>query len=123
MKRTIVAAAAAALLLVPVETSAKIVSKFGITIENCTVNKGDTGLISGINIVYVNTNQAPVAAVSFLVKYQGNKAVFRDTGTFTNGAQINHNLTNAMVGDPWNGPTPKLCTVQRAVSADGTVLK
>jgi hypothetical protein len=57
------------------------------------------------------------------VKYQGTKAVFRDTGTFANGAQINHNLTSAMVGDPWNGPTPKLCTVQRAVSADGTVLK
>lgn len=123
MKRTILGLAAAALLLVPIATNAKVTSKFGVALQSCVVNKGDNGLTNGINVVYANTNPSPITEVSFLVKYQGLKVVLKDTGTFTNGAQINHNLTGGLVGSPWNGPTPKLCAVQRVVSADGTVLK
>ena len=123
MKRTILAMAAAAVLLAPVPASAKIKSNFGINIQSCVVNKGSNGLTNGINVVYFNTRQAPLSEVDFLVKYNGHKAVLTDSGTFTNGSEINHNLTNALVSFPWYGPAPSLCTVQRLVTQNGKVIE
>ena len=44
-------------------------------------------------------------------------------GTFAQGAQINHNLTNGMVGFAWQGPDPYVCTVKRVVLQNGKVFQ
>jgi len=123
MKRTFLAVAAVVVMLAPVAASAKIKSNLGIRIQSCVVNKGGNGLTNGINVVYFNTRQVPLSEVDFLVKYNGHKAVLIDTGTFTNGSEINHNLTNALVSYPWYGPAPSLCTVQRLVTENGKVIE
>lgn len=123
MKRTILALAAAATLLAPVAANAKIASNFGVSIQSCVVNKGGNGLTNGINVVYFNTREAPISEVDFLVKYHDHKAVLTDTGTFTHGAEVNHNLTNGLVSYPWYGPTPHLCTVQRLVMQSGKIIQ
>jgi hypothetical protein len=49
--------------------------------------------------------------------------VLIDRGTFSVGAKINHNLNNALVGAPWQGPDAKLCMAQRVILANGKVLQ
>jgi hypothetical protein len=57
------------------------------------------------------------------VRYRGQHAILIDRGNFTQGAQINHNITNALVGLSWQGPNPNLCTVKRVYLANGKVLQ
>jgi hypothetical protein len=101
---------------------ANITSKFGINIQSCVVNQGGNGLSNGVNVVYTNSHAAPATEVDFLVGYRGQRHIMVDRGTFSQGAQINHNLTNDLVGYPWSGPTPNRCTVQKVVLENGRVL-
>ncbi|MBV8154984.1 MAG: hypothetical protein JO029_16155 [Candidatus Eremiobacteraeota bacterium] len=101
---------------------ANIVSNYGISIQSCVVNQNGSSVTNGINVVYTNTHAAAANEVDFLIGYRGHRYVLRDTGTFTQGAQINHNLTNALVGFGWTGPTPNRCTVKKVVLSDGNVL-
>jgi hypothetical protein len=66
---------------------------------------------------------AIITVADFFVGYHGHHYELIDRGTFSNGAQINHNLNNALIGMPWFGPTPHLCMVQRVVLANGRVLQ
>jgi hypothetical protein len=110
-------------LLFPCGASAKIVSSFGVTIASCVVNSNGGSLTNGINVVYYNTHQSPATEVDFLVRYHGAAYTLTDHGSFTQNAQINHNLANALVGESWQGPKPKLCTVSRVVLENGKVLQ
>ena len=124
MKYMLLAAAALCAVLAPATASAKKTgSKFGVTIVSCVVNSKDNNQTNGINVVYYNSNDAAATEVDFLVNYGGKKYVLIDKGHFTRGAQINHNLTNALTGEPFDGPTPKRCAVQRVYLEDGNVLK
>jgi len=123
MYRVFLGGLAALALLMPATAQAKIVSAFGITIGSCVVNSNGSNLTNGINVVYYNTHPSPATEVDFLVGYHGQRLVLTDRGTFTQGAQINHNLTNALVGYPWHGPHPNLCTVERVYLANGKVLQ
>lgn len=122
MTRACLALAAVVVMLVPAAAPAKITSQFGIALQSCVVNNND-GHTNGINVVYYNSHPSPATEVDFLVRYHHNRAVLTDRGTFTKGAQINHNLTNGMVGIPWQGPTPYACVVQRVVLENGKVLQ
>lgn len=119
MKRVLWIFAVLAVVLAPLAAQARIVSKYGLTIVSCVVNSNGTNLTNGINVVYYNTHDSPATEVDFLVQYMGHKYILIDRGTFTRGAQINHNLANALTGQPWNGPNPKLCAVQRVYLANG----
>jgi hypothetical protein len=122
MQRTLLVGLAALALLLPATAQAKIVPAFGITIQSCVVNANGSQT-NGINVVYYNTHESPATEVDFLVGYHGHKYVLIDRGTFSQGAQINHNLTNALVGYTWQGPKPHICTVQRVMLANGRVLE
>jgi hypothetical protein len=122
MHRTLLVSLAALALLLPAAAQAKIVSAFGITIQSCVVN-ANGNQTNGINVVYYNTHDSPATEVDFLVGYHGHKYVLIDRGTFSQGAQINHNLTNALVGYTWQGPKPHICTVQRVMLANGRDLE
>ncbi len=121
MKRTFFMLLAVFVLLAPTAAQAKIVQQLGIAIQSCVVNENN-GVTNGVNVVYYNTHQSPATEVDFYIGYHYHKAVLVDRGSFTNGAQINHNLTNGLVGVTWNGPQPYTCTVQRVVLANGKVL-
>ena len=121
MKRITLAILALSFGLAPLAAGAKIVGRLNVAIQSCVVNKGGNGLTNGINVVYYNTRRAPLSEVDFLVKYHGSSAVMIDRGTFTQNAQVNHNITSALVSYPWVGPTPKLCTVQKVVLENGQV--
>lgn len=123
MQRILLTGLVAAALLVPCTASAEIVPAFGISIQSCVVNSNGGGLTNGINVVYYNTHPSPATEVDFLVRYHGHAYVLIDRGSFTQGAQINHNLANALVGQSWDGPKAKLCTVQRVYLANGRVLQ
>ncbi|HZV77648.1 MAG TPA: hypothetical protein VFF63_07830 [Candidatus Babeliales bacterium] len=123
MRRILLIGLAALALLAPATAQAKIVSAFGVTIVSCVVNSNGNNLTNGINIVYYNTHDSPATEVDFLVNYYGHKYILIDKGSFTRGAQINHNLTNALTGQPWEGPTPKRCTVNRVYLANGNVFQ
>jgi hypothetical protein len=101
---------------------AKVVQQLGIGIQSCVVNKGGGGLTNGVNVVFLNTHASAATEVDFSVTYQSHHAVFVDRGSFTKYATINHNLTDGLVGYPWNGPKPTLCTVRRVVLSNGKVL-
>jgi hypothetical protein len=123
MKPTLCAVAVLCAILAPITVSAKKNgSKFGVTIVSCTVNSKDNQT-NGINIVYYNSNDSTATEVDFLVNYGGHKYVMIDKGHFSRGAQINHNLTNALTGQPFDGPTPKRCAAQRVYLEDGNVLQ
>src|SRR5215469_2076485 len=96
-------------------------SHHGVTIVSCVVNSNGSNLTNGINVVYYNTHDSPATEVDFAVHYGGHKYIMIDRGTFARGAQINHNLTNALTGEPWDGAQPKLCAVKRVTLADGSV--
>jgi hypothetical protein len=119
MQRVLGAFAFLAILLAPLSTQARIVSRFGVTIISCVVNSNGGGLTNGINVVYYNTHDSPATQVDFLVQYRGRRYILIDKGTFTRGAQINHNLTNALTGQRWDGSKPSLCLVERVYLANG----
>jgi len=124
MNRAILAVALLFAVLVPTAAPAKKNgSKFGVTIVSCVVNSKENNQTNGTNIVYYNSNDSAATEVDFLVNYGGHKYVMIDKGHFTRGAQINHNLTNALTGQPFDGPTPKRCAVQRVYLEDGNVLQ
>jgi hypothetical protein len=123
MQRTLLAGLAALCCLMPAIAQAKIAFALGVTIQSCVVNANGAGQTNGINVVYYNTHPSPATEVDFLVRYHGHEFVLIDRGTFSQGAQINHNLTNALVGYPWHGPNPRMCTAQRVVLANGKVLE
>lgn len=110
---------ALAFAILPAAANARIVSRYGVTIISCVVNSNGNGLTNGINVVYYNTHDTPATEVDFLVNYAGRRYLLIDKGTFSRGAQINHNLANALTGQPWGGPTPKVCRVERVYLADG----
>jgi hypothetical protein len=122
MKRTLLVGLAALCCLLPATAQAKIVSAFGIAIQSCVVNANGSAT-NGINVVYSNTHPSAATEVDFLVGYHGQKYVLTDRGTFSQGSTINHNLTNALVGETWQGPKPHMCTVQRVMLANGRVLQ
>jgi hypothetical protein len=122
MKRTLLAVAALCAIALPA-TAAKTGSAHGVTITSCVVNSNGSNLTNGINVVYYNTHDSPATEVDFLVNYGGHKYILIDKGSFARGAQINHNLTNALTGQPWNGPTAKRCSVQRVYLENGNVLQ
>jgi len=121
MKRTLLTLAAVAILLAPAAANAKLVSKFGVNIQSCVVNQGGNGLTNGINVVFFNTKDAPIGQVQFHVRYRGHNGTFTATGTFTRGAEINKNLTDALVSYPWSGPSPEVCAVEKVVNENGNV--
>jgi hypothetical protein len=109
----------AAVLALTATAGANITSKFGISIQSCVVNQGSNGATNGINVVYVNNHASPATQVNFLIGYRGHHYTLVDHGNFSQGAQINHNLTNDLVGYAWSGPAPNRCTVQRVYLANG----
>ncbi|MGC9990951.1 MAG: hypothetical protein ABSD52_00970 [Candidatus Cybelea sp.] len=123
MRRIFLTGVIAAALLAPCAASAEIVPAFGITIQSCVVNSNGGGLTNGVNMVYYNTHPSSATEVDFLVRYHGHAYVLTDRGTFTQNAQINHNLANSLVGRSWQGPNAKLCTVQRVYLENGKVLQ
>jgi hypothetical protein len=123
MKRTLLALAAFCVIAAPAAAAPKNGSAFGVTIVSCVVNSNGGSQTNGINVVYYNTHDSPATEVDFLVNYHGHKYVMIDKGSFARGAQINHNLTNSLTGQSWEGPTPKRCAVQRVYLANGDVLQ
>lgn len=119
MPRALRTLAVLAILILPVATQARNVSRFGVTIVSCVVNSNSNNTTNGINVVYYNTNDSPATEVDFLVHYGNHKYVLIDKGTFSRGSQINHNLTNALTGETWNGPKPKACQVDRVYLENG----
>ncbi len=119
MQRAMRALAVFAIFVVPVAAQARISSRYGVTIVSCVVNSNGGNVTNGINVVYYNSNDSPATEVDFLVHYGGHKYILIDRGTFTRGAQISHNLTNALTGQSWSGPRPKLCRVERVYLANG----
>lgn len=119
MQRALRALVVFAILIAPVTAQAKIVSRFGVTIISCVVNSNGSGQTNGINVVYYNTHDSPATEVDFLVNYLGKRYLLIDKGNFSRGSQINHNLTNSLTGQTWNGDKPKLCRVERVYLANG----
>ena len=113
-----------AVLLVVLTPSALAAKKktHGVTIVSCTVNSKEGNVTNGINVVYYTTHDSPATEVDFAVNYGGHKYILIDRGTFSRGAQINHNLTNALTGEPFEGAQPTSCKVSRVTLSDGTVL-
>jgi hypothetical protein len=124
MRRLVLIGLTLAVLLTPCGVSAKFASAFGITLQKCTVNEnGSHTQTNGINVVYFNAHETPATEVDFYVRYRGTTYTLTDRGTFTHYAQINHNLTNALVGQVWQGPEPDLCMPARVLFATGKVLE
>ena len=126
MKLTLSALAVLCAIILPLSAAAKNKkngSAFGVTIVSCVVNSNGGNTTNGINVVYYNSNDSAATEVDFLVNYAGHKYVLIDKGNFSRGSQINHNLTNSLTGQPWDGATPKKCAVQRVYLADGSVLQ
>jgi hypothetical protein len=123
MKRLLIAAAALCAVAAPASAAPKSGSAFGVTIVSCVVNSNGGTNTNGINVVYFNTHDSPATEVDFIVNYHGKRFILIDKGNFARGAQINHNLTNSLTGQPWEGPTPKRCAVQRVYLANGNVLQ
>lgn len=119
MQRALRALVVFAILIAPLSVHAKIVSRYGVTIVSCVVNSNSSNLTNGINVVFYNTHDSPATEVDFTVNYLGKRYLLIDKGNFTRGAQINHNLTNSLTGQPWNGDKPKLCRVERLYLANG----
>jgi hypothetical protein len=123
MKRALLTLAALCAVAGPAAAASKYGSALGVTIVSCVVNSNGGSLTNGINVVYYNTHDSPATEVDFQVNYRGHKYILIDRGSFSRGAQINHNLTNALTGQPWEGPNPKRCAVQRVYLANGNVLQ
>jgi hypothetical protein len=122
MKRVFIIGTVLAALLAPSSAVAKNVDALGVLVSSCVVNSKDN-LTNGINVVYYNSHATPAIEVDFLVRYHGHAYTLIDRGTFSQGAPINHNLTNALVGQPWQGATPKLCTPSRVILQNGKAVE
>jgi hypothetical protein len=123
MRRLFLLGLTLAALLPPCVVSAKVESNLGITIGSCVVNSNGGNQTNGINVVYYNTHASPATEVDFKVKYRKHTYLLVDRGSFAQNAQINHNLTDALVGEVWEGPQAKLCTVTRVFLANGKELE
>ncbi len=124
MRRFLLSGLVIAALLAPCGASAKGVSAFGIKVQRCVVNEtGNHTQTNGVNVIYYNSHETPATEVDFFVRYHGKVYTMVDHGTFTHYAQINHNLTNALVGEVWQGAQPALCTPARVLFATGKVLE
>jgi hypothetical protein len=120
---TIVALALASFaLLSSVASAQQVRSAYGIRLYGCNIVQNGNGT-DGVWVNYTNTRAKPANEVDFLVRYNGTPNVMTDIGKFSQYAQIQHTLHNAMIGMPWNGQTPQLCRVFRVVWADGSVSK
>jgi hypothetical protein len=120
MKRILLATAMLWAVAAPVSAQ-HVGSRFGVTIVTCVVNNNGSGLTNGINVVYFNTHAAAATEIDFLVRYGGHRFILIDRGTFTRGSQISHNLNNALTGQPWTGPNPTACQVNRVFLSNGKV--
>ncbi len=122
-RRLVVVSLTLAALMMPCSVWAKTASAFGIKVQRCIVNEnaGHTQT-TGVNVVYFNAHQTPATEVDFYVRYYGTTYTLVDRGTFTYYAQINHNLTNALVGQVWQGAEPELCIPARVLFANGKIL-
>ena len=109
---------AVALAVLGGSAQAQTYSQYGVNLTSCTVNDNN-GSTNGVNVVYYNTHPSPATEVDFFVAYRGHHAILVDRGTFTKGAQINHNLRNALVGYVFKGPNPNQCYVYRTFLANG----
>jgi hypothetical protein len=124
MRRPILIVLTLALVLGPSAASAKVRSAFGIIVQRCVVNvNANHTQTNGVNVVYFNRHETPATEVDFLVKYHGATYTLTDRGTFTHNAQINHNLTDALVGQVWQGAEPELCIPGRVLFATGKILE
>jgi len=113
-----------AVLLAPCGASARVASAFGIVVQRCVITENkDHTQTTGVNVVYYNKHQTPATEVDFLVQYHGKSYTLTDRGSFTHNAQINHNLTNALAGEVWQGEDPDLCIPGRVLFATGKVLQ
>jgi hypothetical protein len=121
MKRTLFLAIAMLFAVAAPASAQHVGSRYGVTIVTCVVNSNGSGLTNGINIVYFNKHDAAATEIDFLVRYGGHAFILIDRGTFTRGSQINHNLNNALTGQPWNGPNPTACQVNRVILSNGKV--
>ncbi len=115
---------ALAVLLTPRSVSAKHASAFGVMLQRCLVTQNSSHTqTTGVNVVYFNAHETPATEVDFFVRYRGTTYTLIDRGTFTHYAQIDHTLTNALVGVVWQGAQPELCMPARVVFATGRVLE
>jgi hypothetical protein len=126
MKRilTLAAFALATLAMLAPASSAPtgLKSAFGIKLLGCNVVQSGNAT-DGVWVNYTNSRGKDATEVDFMVRYNGVGNVMTDIGKFSQYAQIQHTLHNAMIGMPFNGETPQLCRVYRVVWADGTVSK
>jgi hypothetical protein len=97
-------------------------SAYGIKLMGCHVVQNGNGT-DGVWVNYVNNKGKDATEIDFLVRYNGVANTMTDVGKFSQYAQIQHTLHNAMIGMPFNGEVPQMCRVARVVWADGTVSK
>jgi hypothetical protein len=124
MRRLATTALTLAVLLMPCTASAKVKNAFGIIVQRCIINENkDHTKTTGVNVVYYNSHETPANEINFLVTYRGKSYTLTDRGSFTHNAQINHNLTDALVDVVWQGADPDLCIPGRVQFANGKVLE
>jgi hypothetical protein len=120
MKRTLTLALAALALLTSVASAQTLRSNYGIKLYGCNVVQNGNGT-DGVWVNYTNNRPIPATEVDFVVRYNSVPNTLVDTGKFSQYAQIQHTLRNALIGAAWNGQTPQVCRVSRVVWADGSV--
>jgi hypothetical protein len=120
MKRILPAVVAAFALLAAAANAQQMHSKFGIKLYGCNVVQNGNST-DGVWVNYTNTRSMPATEVDFVVRYNGVVNTMTDVGKFSQYAQIQHTLHNALIGAAWNGQTPQNCRVSRVIWADGTV--
>ena len=124
VRRLLITMLTLAVLLAPLSASAKFRSAFGIIVQRCTVvENANHTRTNGVNVVYYNAHETPATEIDFFVKYHGTAYTLTDRGSFTHLAQIDHTLTNALVGSVWQGAEPDLCVPGRVLFATGKVLE
>jgi hypothetical protein len=125
MKRFLTTAAIALFCVAALASAAnaqQLKSNFGIKLMGCHVVQNGNGT-DGVWVNYVNNKPKDATEIDFVVRYNGTPNTMVDIGKFSQYAQIQHTLHNALIGAPWNGEVPQLCRVSRVLWADGTVSK
>jgi hypothetical protein len=122
MKRIVTLAVAAVALLTTAASAQQVRSAYGIKLLGCHVVQNGNAT-DGVWVNYTNTRAKPATEVDFAVRYNGVPNVMTDVGNFTQYAQIQHTLHNALIGAAWNGEIPQVCRVFRVIWADGSVSK
>ena len=126
MKRILTLAAFAlafAAMLAPASSAPTgLKSAYGIKLMGCNVVQNGNAT-DGVWVNYINNRGKDATEVDFLVRYNGVVNTMTDVGKFSQYAQIQHTLHNALIGVQWSGETPQLCRVSRVVWADGSVSK